>query len=104
MTAVAADLRRQLEETTSRLAKIEGQSQAAETIIRSYAPSVGLLHVSVAFNDKSSGRRLRYGGMDSDGSPLKDSDGNPVYTTEGRGPEVRGDFLALASSWATEKS
>jgi DNA-binding response OmpR family regulator/S1-C subfamily serine protease len=89
----AADLRRQLEETTSRLAKIEGQSQAAESIIRSYAPSVGLLHVSVAFNDKSSGRRLRYGGTDSDGTPLKDSDGNPVYTTEGRGPEVRGDFF-----------
>jgi S1-C subfamily serine protease/CheY-like chemotaxis protein len=87
------ELRRQLDETTSRLAKIEGQSQAAETIIRAYAPSVGLLHVSVAFNDKASGRRLRYGGMDSDGSPLKDSDGNPVYTTEGRGPEVRADFF-----------
>jgi CheY-like chemotaxis protein/S1-C subfamily serine protease len=89
----SAELRRQLDETTSRLAKIEGQSQAAESIIRAYAPSVGLLHVSVAFNDKSSGRRLRYGGIDSDGSPLKDSDGNPVYTTEGRGPEVRGDFF-----------
>jgi CheY-like chemotaxis protein/S1-C subfamily serine protease len=89
----ATDLRRQLDETTTRLAKIEGQSQAAETIIKAYAPSVGLLHVSVAFNDKTSGRRLRYGGMDSDGSPLKDSDGNPVYTTEGRGPEVRGDFF-----------
>jgi CheY-like chemotaxis protein len=87
------ELRRQLEETTSRLAKIEGASQAAESIIRAYAPSVGLLHVSVAFNEKSSGRRLRYGGMDSDGSPLKDSDGNPVYTTEGRGPEVRADFF-----------
>ncbi|HKM67666.1 MAG TPA: trypsin-like peptidase domain-containing protein [Candidatus Acidoferrum sp.] len=87
------DLRHQLDETTSRLAKIEGQSQAAESIIRAYAPSVGLLHVSVAFNDKSSGRRLRYGGMDADGSPLKDSDGNPVYTTEGRGPEVRADFF-----------
>ncbi len=87
------ELQHQLEETTSRLAKIEGQSQAAESIIRAYAPSVGLLHVSVAFNDKTSGRRLRYGGMDSDGSPLKDSEGNPVYTTEGRGPEVRADFF-----------
>jgi len=87
------ELRRQLSEATTRLSKIEGQSQAAETIIRSFAPSVGLLHVSVAFNDKNSGRRLRYGGMDSDGSPLKDSDGNPVYTTEGRGPEVRADFF-----------
>lgn len=87
------DLRRQLAETTTRLAKIEGDSQAAEGIIREYAPSVGLIHVSVAFNEKASGRRLRYGGIDSDGSPLKDSDGNPVYTTEGRAPEVRADFF-----------
>jgi DNA-binding response OmpR family regulator/S1-C subfamily serine protease len=86
-------LRHQLEEATGRLSKIEGESQAAENVIRAYAPSVCLLHVSVAFNDKESGRRLRYGGMDSDGSPLKDSEGNPVYTTEGRGPEVRGDFF-----------
>ena len=90
---VSDDLRRQLDEATSRLAKIEGQSQAAENIIRSYAPSVGLLHVAVAFNEKSSGRRLRYGGMNEDGTPLKDSEGNPVYTTEGRGPEVRADFF-----------
>ena len=47
---VSDDLRRQLDEATSRLAKIEGQSQAAENIIRSYAPSVGLLHVAVEFN------------------------------------------------------
>ncbi len=87
------DLRRQLSEATTRLAKIEGESQAAESIIREFAPSVGLLHVSVAFNEKSTGRRLRYGGIDSDGSPLKDSEGNPVYTTEGRAPEVRADFF-----------
>jgi len=87
------ELRRQLDETTARLSKIEGQSQAAETVIRSYASSVCLLHVSVAFNEKDSGRRLRYGGINSDGTPLKDSDGNPVYTTEGRGPEVRADFF-----------
>lgn len=87
------EIRRQLAETTSRLTKIQSESQAAENIIRSYAASVGLIHVSVAFNEKSSGRRLRYGGMDSDGTPLKDSEGNPVYTTEGHGPEVRADFF-----------
>ncbi len=87
------ELRRQLDEATTRLSKIEGQSQAAETVIRSFAPSVCLLHVSVAFNEKNSGRRLRYGGINSDGTPLKDSDGNPVYATEGRGPEVRADFF-----------
>ena len=86
-------LRRELEETTSRLTKLEGNSQAAQEVIRDFAPSVCLLHVAVAFNDKDSGRRLRYGGINSDGSPLKDSDGNTVYTAEGRAPEVRADFF-----------
>ena len=87
------ELRRQLDETTSRLSRIEGNSQAAEMVIHQYAPSVCLLHVSVAFNDKESGKRLRYGGINSDGTPLKDSDGNAVYTTEGRAPELRADFF-----------
>jgi DNA-binding response OmpR family regulator len=86
-------LRHQLDEATSRLNKLEGSSQAAETVIRDYAPSVCLLHISVAFNEKDSGKRLRYGGINSDGSPLKDSDGNTVYTTDGRAPELRADFF-----------
>ena len=87
------ELRKQLQDTTARLNKIEGNAQAAEAIIHDFAPSVCLLHVSVAFNEKSSERRLRYGGISSDGTPLKDSDGNTVYTTEGRAPEVRADFF-----------
>jgi DNA-binding response OmpR family regulator len=88
-----AGLRKQLEETTGRLKRVVSESDAAEGVIRSYAPSVCLLHVSVAFNDRSSGKRLRYGGINPDGEPLKDSDGNPVYTLEGRAPEVRADFF-----------
>jgi DNA-binding response OmpR family regulator len=91
--ADAQELKKQLADATSRLTRIEGQSQAAESIIRQFAPSVCLLHVSVAFNAKDTGRRLRYGGTDSDGTPLKDSDGHTVYTTEGQGPEVRADFF-----------
>ena len=87
------ELRRQLQDTTERLSKLEGNTQAAEGIIRDYAPSVCLIHVSVAFNDKDSAQRVRYGGINSDGSPLKDSDGNTIYTTEGRAPEVRADFF-----------
>ena len=87
------ELRHQLDEATNRLTKLEGSSQQSEVIIRDYAPSVCLLHVSVAFNEKDSGKRLRYGGINSDGSPLKDSDGNTVYTTEGRAQEVRADFF-----------
>jgi DNA-binding response OmpR family regulator len=91
--ADVAQLRKQLDEATGRLTKLEGSSMAAEAVIRDYASSVCLLHVSVAFNEKDSGMRLRYGGIASDGSPLKDSDGNTVYTTEGRAPEVRADFF-----------
>ncbi len=91
--ADVTELRHQLDEATGRLTKLEGSSQAAEAVIRDYAPSVCLLHVSVAFNEKDSGKRLRYGGITGDGSPLKDSDGNTVYTTEGRAPEVRADFF-----------
>jgi DNA-binding response OmpR family regulator/S1-C subfamily serine protease len=91
--ADVTELRHQLEEATGRLTKLEGSSQAAESVIRDFAPSVCLLHVSVAFNEKGSGKRLRYGGINSDGAPLKDSDGNTVYTTEGRAPELRADFF-----------
>jgi len=88
-----ASLRKQLGETTNRLRRIETESQTAEDVIRAYAPSVCLLHVSVSFVERASGRPLRYGGINPDGGPLKDSDGNPVYTLEGRAPEVRADFF-----------
>jgi DNA-binding response OmpR family regulator/S1-C subfamily serine protease len=86
-------LRKQLQETTNRLQRIETESQVAEDVIRAYAPSVCLLHVSVVFLDHSSRRPLRYAGITGNGEPLKDSDGNPVYTLEGRAPEVRADFF-----------
>jgi DNA-binding response OmpR family regulator len=88
-----ASLRKELEETTARLKRVESESQSAEDVIRAYAPSVCLLHVSVSFVDHASGRPLRYGGINPDGEPLHDSDGNPVYTLEGRAPEVRADFF-----------
>jgi DNA-binding response OmpR family regulator/S1-C subfamily serine protease len=86
-------LRKQLEETTSRLKRVETESQSAEEVIRAYAPSVCLLHVSVSFVDRSSGRPLRYSGINPNGEPLQDSDGNPLYTLEGRAREVRADFF-----------
>jgi DNA-binding response OmpR family regulator len=86
-------LRKQLEETTNRLKRIETESQTAEQVIRAYAPSVCLLHVSVVFLEHTSRRPLRYEGITANGEPLKDSDGNPVYTLDGRAPEVRADFF-----------
>ena len=88
-----AELRKQLDDTTARLKRVEGQATAADTVIRANAPSVCLLHVSVSFMDKNSHRPLRYGAINPDGEPLKDSDGNVVYTLEGRAPEVREDFF-----------
>ena len=88
-----SSLRKQLEETTVRLRRVETESQNAEEVIRAYAPSVCLLHVSVSFVDRASGRPLRYGGINPSGEPLQDSDGNPIYTLEGRAPEVRADYF-----------
>jgi DNA-binding response OmpR family regulator len=92
-TIDVTSLRKQLAETTNRLQRIEMESQSAEDVIRAYAPSICLLHVSVIFVERASGRPLRYGGINPDGEPLKDSDGNPVYTLDGRAPEVRADFF-----------
>ncbi len=89
----AAALQKELEETKRRLGRMQSESQKAAAVIRAYAPSVCLLHVSIAFNDRTSHGRLRYGGINPDGEPLKDSEGNPVFTLEGRGPEVRADFF-----------
>ena len=88
-----SSLRKQLDETNSRLRRMETESQTAEDVIRAYAPSVCLIHVSVAFLDRATRRPLRYGGITPDGEPLKDGEGNPVYTLEGRAPEVRADFF-----------
>lgn len=92
-TGDTSELRKQLDETNSRLARVQSDSGAAENVIRISAPSVCLLHVSIAFRDRNSGRLLRYGGITPAGEPLKDSDGNIVYSLEGRAPEVRQDFF-----------
>jgi serine protease Do len=88
-----SSLHKQLDETNNRLQRMETESQTAEDVIRAYAPSVCLIHVAVSFLDRDTRRPLRYGGITPEGEPLKDSDGNPVYTLEGRAPEVRADFF-----------
>jgi len=66
---------------------------AAETIISQDVKSVCLLHVSVAFRNTQSGKRLRYAGLNQQGEPLQDSEGNPILTLEGNGPEVKLDVF-----------
>ena len=91
-----SELRHQLDETNGRLNKIEGENRIAQGIIRNYSRSVCLLHVSVAFRDKTTGQRVHYAGTNQKGAPIQDSEGNPVLSLEGRGPEVRADFFGSA--------
>lgn len=100
-SSAVSELRKQLDETTSRLKRVENESGAAEAVIRANASSVCLLHISVSFLDQSSRRPLRYGAINPDGQPLKDSDGNVVYSLEGRAPEVREDFFGTGFVVAT---
>ncbi|MFZ3215710.1 MAG: trypsin-like peptidase domain-containing protein [Candidatus Acidiferrales bacterium] len=88
-----ASLQKQLEETDARLKRLEKEGEAAQSIIPADVQSVCLLHVAVAFNDQTSGRRLRYGGLNADGEPLQDSQGNPILTLDGKGPEVKLDVF-----------
>ena len=89
----SATLQKQLEDTNTRLQKLEQQGLSAQTIIPADVQSVCLLHVAVAFNDKDSGKRLRYAGMNQDGDPLEDSSGKPILTLDGNGPEVKVDIF-----------
>jgi len=91
-----ADLQKQLEETNSRLKRIEEEGSGAKSLIPADVQSVCLLHVAVAFRQQSSGKRLRYGGLNEKGEPLQDSDGNPILTLDGRGPEVKFDIFGTA--------
>ena len=97
-----SSLRKQLDDTSSRLGKIETERKVAQGIIRSYGPSVCLLHLSVAFRNKESGQRLRYAGLDAKGEPQKDSEGHPIYEVGGHGPEVRADVFGTGFLVATD--
>ena len=88
-----ASLQQQLQATNERLKRIEKEGSAAQNLIPIDVQSVCLLHVSVAFNQKQSGQRLRYAGLNPQGDPLQDSQGNPILTLEGHGPEVKFDIF-----------
>ena len=71
-----------------RIQKLETESKVAQTIIRSYEPSVCLIRVVVAFHDHKSGLRLHYAGLTSSGEPATDAHNNPLTSLGGSGPEV----------------
>jgi DNA-binding response OmpR family regulator len=101
-TENASTLQTQLAAVDSRLQKLETEGKAAQTIIQSYEPSVCLIHVVLAFRERTTGSRLRYAGMMSSGEPTTDEHNNPLLSLTGSGPEVHLDvfgtgFLVSAS-------
>jgi len=54
---------------------------------------VCLIHVVVAFRERSTGLRLRYEGLTSTGEPATDEHSNTLAGITGRGPEVHVDVL-----------
>lgn len=87
------DLQQQLADTNARLKKVEAEGGSAESIIGANVASVCLLHIAVGFNEKASGKRLHYAGLNPQGEPIQDSDGDPILTLDGSGPEVRLDVF-----------
>jgi DNA-binding response OmpR family regulator len=86
-----AELEKQLRASNDRLQKLETERTVAEDVIRSYASSVCLLHLTVGFRDKASGLTLRYSTLSSPSSPLADKSGEAQVQVGGLGPEVRMD-------------
>jgi S1-C subfamily serine protease/CheY-like chemotaxis protein len=101
-TQDASALQNQLATVEGRLQKLETEGKAAQTIIRSYEPSVCLIHVVLAFRDHTTGLKLHYADMTATGEPTTDEHNNPLLSLTGLGPEVHLDvfgtgFLASVS-------
>jgi S1-C subfamily serine protease len=83
------NLKRQVRETDQRLRQLEVKSRIARDVIRSYSPSVALIHVVVGFKDRATGLPLRYSKMTPNGEPVKDDEGHSLMGLHGTGTEVR---------------
>jgi DNA-binding response OmpR family regulator/S1-C subfamily serine protease len=92
-TEDASALRNQLNAVESRLQKLETEGKVAETIIRSYEPSICLIHVVLTLSDHSTGQKLHYAALTSSGEPASDEHNNPLLSLTGSGPEVRLDVF-----------
>src|SRR5260370_14320762 len=90
-TKNASALQNQLAAVQTRLQKLETEGKVAQTIIRSYEPSVCLIHVVLAFREHTTGSRLHYAEMTSTGVPKTDEHDNPLLSLNGSGPEVHLD-------------
>jgi len=87
-----AALKKQLQETQSRLNRLESEGRVEETIVQTYGPSVCLLHVVVEFRDKDSGQVIRVS-TDASGNAVKDDKGMVSLATDGNGPPLQLDVF-----------
>ena len=87
-TENASVLRNQLSAVESRLQKLETEGKFAEAVIQSYEPSICLIHVALALRDRTTGLRLHYAEVTSNGEPKVDERNNPLLSLTGKGPEV----------------
>lgn len=79
---------RDMQAVREQLGAIRQSQSFAEDIVRRFGGSVGLLQGGYGFKEKSTGRPLRYQGLDQLGNPYVDKDGNALVTLEGLGPPV----------------
>jgi DNA-binding response OmpR family regulator len=85
-------LKRQFQETQSRLRRLENEGRVAETIVHTYGPSICLLHVVVEFRDKESGQLILIS-TDTTGKAQVDDKGMVSLGTEGTGPPLQLDIF-----------
>jgi serine protease Do len=89
----ASALQNQLSAVEARLQHLESEGTVAQTIIKSYEPSVCLIHVVVGLRDRTTRLPLHYAGVASSGEPLTDEHNNPLLGVTGSGPEVHLDVF-----------
>ena len=85
-------LKRQLQESESRLSRLENEGRVAETIVHTYGPSICMLHVVVEFREKDSGELIRVSSVGT-GKTGADDKGMVSLGTEGAGPPFQVDVF-----------
>ena len=90
--ADGAALKKQLQETQTRLSRLENEGRVAETIVHTYGASICLLHVVVEFHDKDSGELIRIS-PDAAAKTQADDAGTVSVETGGTGPPLQLDVF-----------
>jgi S1-C subfamily serine protease/DNA-binding NarL/FixJ family response regulator len=87
-----AALEKQLQQTQTRLSRLENEDRVAETIVHTYGSSICLLHVVVEFHDQDSGELIRISPDAAGKTPAGDA-GTVSVETGGDGPPLQLDVF-----------